>query len=365
MVLLILGCFTICWLPYFVVACTQIYRITENSSTVAYMAAFTLAMCNSAINPGIYAWKNSNFRQAFTNLLKCKSPDALEPSQSMRSNLHRKSSSVQHQESISGAFPNYSTPPFAKKIDPIMSMGITIEEDEDKISSVVAATTEDSPTVKSSNQLPVTIKIESEMSKNSIIISSRSLPTSQVITVHDGPSYLIATSPGNDNVSIKTLDAVMEEVKQHQNGTIKTSGNLIVNKLTENYGYDDNVESEEQIKKFKENLLNINGITAGSRRKSKSANSIVITKYPNKSVSQGSIYDSNLKKHHDNTNNEITSRLSNGNVGGDKASSPSRSFLASFNFGKRYISKSFNSAVDGIEKCSNIDKVHPKLDRHE
>lgn len=119
MVLLILGCFTICWLPYFIVACSQIYRMIENSSPVAYMAAFTLAMSNSAMNPLIYAWKNSNFRQAFCNLLKCKSPDTLEPSQSMRSNLHRKSSSAQHQDTISGAFPNYSTPPFMqRKIEP-------------------------------------------------------------------------------------------------------------------------------------------------------------------------------------------------------------------------------------------------------
>lgn len=374
MVLLILGCFTICWLPYFIVACSQIYKITENSSAVAYMAAFTLAMSNSAMNPLIYAWKNSNFRQAFTNLLKCKSPDTLEPSQSMRSNLHRKSSSAQHQESISGAFPNYSTPPFAKKIEPITSMGITFEEDEDKIStheSTAAAATK-----SKHNATPVTIKIESDTRRNSIIISTTTLPSSHIITMQDDPSSdmtaVTSSSSNNGTHSIGTLDAIMAEVKQqisleqmqrqqqngiNTNGTIKT-GNLIVNKLTENYGYEEN--EGEEIKKFRENLLNVNGISESSRRKSKSANSIAITKHPSKSVSHGSIYDSNLKGFQDSANNEITSQLSNGNVCKDP--SPSKSLLTTFHFGKRFISKSFNSAVDGLEKCNsnNTEKIHPK-----
>lgn len=374
MVLLILGCFTICWLPYFIVACSQIYKITENSSAVAYMAAFTLAMSNSAMNPLIYAWKNSNFRQAFTNLLKCKSPDTLEPSQSMRSNLHRKSSSAQHQESISGAFPNYSTPPFAKKIEPITSMGITFEEDEDKIStheSTAAAATK-----SKHNATPVTIKIESDTRRNSIIISTTTLPSSHIITMQDDPSSdmtaATTNSSNNGTHSIGTLDAIMAEVKQQisleqmqrqqqngidTNGTIKT-GNLIVNKLTENYGYEEN--EGEEIKKFRENLLNVNGISESSRRKSKSANSIAITKHPSKSVSHGSIYDSNLKGFQDSANNEITSQLSNGNVCKDP--SPSKSLLTTFHFGKRFISKSFNSAVDGLEKCNsnNTEKIHPK-----
>jgi hypothetical protein len=364
MVLLILGCFTICWLPYFIVACSQIYKITENSSAVAYMAAFTLAMSNSAMNPLIYAWKNSNFRQAFTNLLKCKSPDTLEPSQSMRSNLHRKSSSAQHQESISGAFPNYSTPPFAKKIEPITSMGVTFEEDEDKISTheSVSATTK-----SKNNATPVTIKIESDTRRNSIIICTTTLPSSHIITMQDDPSS-VTGSNSNNNHSIGTLDAMMAEVKQQisleqkqrqngidTNGTTKT-GNLIVNKLTENYGYGEN----EEIKKFKENLLNVNGICESSRRKSKSANSIAITKHPSKSTSHGSIYDCNLKGFQDSANKEITSQLSNGNI--CKDASPSKSLLTTFQFGKRFVSKSFNSAVDGMEKCSNnnLERIHPK-----
>lgn len=64
-------------------------------------------MANSGMNPIIYAWKNTNFRRAFGRFLKCKRPDSMEPSQSIRSNLHRKSSSMQHHENG----PNYSTPP--------------------------------------------------------------------------------------------------------------------------------------------------------------------------------------------------------------------------------------------------------------
>lgn len=51
MILLIVLSFSLSWAPYFIVACTQIYKIVENSSAVAYMAAFTLAMSNSAMNP--------------------------------------------------------------------------------------------------------------------------------------------------------------------------------------------------------------------------------------------------------------------------------------------------------------------------
>lgn len=70
-----MGCFTVCWLPYFVVACAQIFQFLEESSPTIYKAAFSLAMANSGMNPIIYSWKNSNFRQAFSCLLRCKSPN--------------------------------------------------------------------------------------------------------------------------------------------------------------------------------------------------------------------------------------------------------------------------------------------------
>ncbi|XP_015833052.1 octopamine receptor 1 isoform X1 [Tribolium castaneum] len=74
-VMLTLGCFSICWMPYFIV--TTYFRISGSSSqfSLLYEIAFTLAVCNSGMNPVIYAWKNSNFREAFWCLLTCHSPN--------------------------------------------------------------------------------------------------------------------------------------------------------------------------------------------------------------------------------------------------------------------------------------------------
>ncbi|KAG5682803.1 hypothetical protein PVAND_012130 [Polypedilum vanderplanki] len=390
MVLLILGCFTICWLPYFIVACSQIYKITENSSVVAYMAAFTLAMSNSFLNPIIYAWKNSNFRQAFINLLKCKSPDTLEPSQSMRSNLHRKSSSAQHQDTLSGAFPNYSTPPFMKKIEPINAMGITFEEDEDKISAYESSSQSTSNTAKpkqlsTTNPAAVTIKIESDTTKNSIIISTTTLPSLQQDIDDDNRSHPIITSTSSSLPSSSHLPSPPSlEIKQqisleqnstslpqqkHQtigidNGTMKT-GNLIVNKLIENYGYDnkDIVDDEGIMRKYKENFLNVNDcsivtvMNESSKRKSKSANSIIVTKQPNKSQSHGSIYN------HDVCKSNIA--VDSNSVRAEKTSQSNKNLFPTFNFGRKYISKSFNSAVDGLnnkhqQHSNSTEKFYPK-----
>lgn len=326
MVLLILGCFTICWLPYFIVACSQIYRLIENSSPVAYMAAFTLAMSNSAMNPLIYAWKNSNFRIAFINLLKCKSPDTLEPSQSMRSNLHRKSSSAQHQDTLSGAFPNYSTPPFMqRKIEPMNAMGITFEEDEDKISTHEAQTAtkaSNSMTNASGNPAPVTIRIESDM-KNSIVISTTTLP-----------------DPQDDTAS------TTNDVNASESSATPRTGNLIVNQLMENYGYD---ATGDDIQKFKENYLNNNcrsTIDCSSKIKSRSANCIVITKSPNKSKSHGSFFD--FSKHH-----RATVNVSNETSSCDEKALNGKSLFPTFSFGRKYISKSFNSGSES-NKCNGI-----------
>lgn len=383
MVLLILGCFTICWLPYFIVACLQIYDITKDSSVAAYMAAFTLAMSNSAMNPLIYAWKNSNFRHAFTNLLKCKSPDTLEPSQSMRSNLHRKSSSAQHQDTLSGAFPNYSTPPFMKKIEPITAMGITFEEDEDRISacesSATMTTTKQKQLLTTSPPASVTIKIESDTTRNSIIISTTTLPQQEKHLQHaDGSAPPDESLDVNRNIPLE--QSRVNETDNRASTMRSTSGNLIVNKLIENYGYDIK-EYDYDGGRYRENYLNVNTDNSlSSKRKSKSANSILVTKYTNKSNSHGSIYDNSLTKYNNNINNnnnhnnlkncnEINIQSSNGNIGNtnnvssnniySNSNNKTHNLLPSFHFGKKYISKSFNSAVEGLDKCNTIssDKI--------
>ena len=75
-----MGSFTICWLPYFIVACSQMFNFWENNSATLYKGVFSLAMANSGMNPIIYAWKNTHFRRAFSSLLKCKSPDRTDQS---------------------------------------------------------------------------------------------------------------------------------------------------------------------------------------------------------------------------------------------------------------------------------------------
>lgn len=74
-----MGCFSICWLPYFAVACAQIFDAYKTTS-IFYRCAFSLAMSNSVLNPIIYSWKNSNFRKAFVQLLQCKSPNCYQKS---------------------------------------------------------------------------------------------------------------------------------------------------------------------------------------------------------------------------------------------------------------------------------------------
>ncbi|XP_054731197.1 histamine H2 receptor [Anastrepha obliqua] len=78
MVLLIIGCFSICWLTYFIVVCLEILQEYSISMDL-YKMAFSLAMFNSAMNPIIYCWKNTNFRRAYWRLLRCKNPNHHKP----------------------------------------------------------------------------------------------------------------------------------------------------------------------------------------------------------------------------------------------------------------------------------------------
>ncbi|XP_011059872.1 PREDICTED: alpha-2Db adrenergic receptor isoform X1 [Acromyrmex echinatior] len=75
-VLLILGCFSICWFPYFIIVCMRTFGWKTKSLTIWYKSTFALAIANSGMNPFIYAWKNTNFRKAFQKILHFKSPNS-------------------------------------------------------------------------------------------------------------------------------------------------------------------------------------------------------------------------------------------------------------------------------------------------
>ncbi|CAO1380093.1 unnamed protein product [Diamesa serratosioi] len=339
-VLLILGCFTICWLPYFIVACAQIFKFMESSSPIIYKAAFSLAMSNSAMNPLIYAWKNTGFRRAFSRLLKCKSPDTMEPSQSMRSNLHRKSSSIQHQDSVTNAFPNFSTPPFMqRKVDPLGTMGVTFEEDEDKLSTHNPQPTTPDDNDNNINDQQISICIETD-TNNSIIISTSKFP-------HANNSQIIINQDHIQN------NQVQKKVSSGNNGMLSLkAGNLIVNAL-ENYVNDE----ESNRKEFKENFLNVHStspINKKSKFKSRSANSVVITPSPNKSNSHNCISNKNNKNQlHSLKNSENNSKQSIEYVINEK--SASRKFLSSFNFGGS--NRSCAGSVSG-DLCNNIGQFN-------
>ncbi|PSN46479.1 hypothetical protein C0J52_06891 [Blattella germanica] len=81
-VLMVLGSFSICWLPYMIVACTIISGVCTSEFGIGYKAAFSLAMANSCMNPIIYAWKNPEFRQAIRRLIQCQSPNRIPPTPS-------------------------------------------------------------------------------------------------------------------------------------------------------------------------------------------------------------------------------------------------------------------------------------------
>ncbi|XP_014206696.1 5-hydroxytryptamine receptor 1A-like [Copidosoma floridanum] len=72
-VLTILGCFSLCWLPYIAVMLLQVLRYEP--SLIVYFLVDWLAMCNCGINPFLYAWKNLTFRKAYSHLLRCKALD--------------------------------------------------------------------------------------------------------------------------------------------------------------------------------------------------------------------------------------------------------------------------------------------------
>lgn len=89
---LILGCFTVCWLPYFVL--TLYSKTTAYTSATLYEVFFNLAVANSSMNPLIYAWKNTNFRNAFIYLIKCHKVNGLSSSNFVTNHIPSKKNSI-------------------------------------------------------------------------------------------------------------------------------------------------------------------------------------------------------------------------------------------------------------------------------
>uniref|UniRef100_A0A1B6EET2 G-protein coupled receptors family 1 profile domain-containing protein n=3 Tax=Clastoptera arizonana TaxID=38151 RepID=A0A1B6EET2_9HEMI len=71
-VLIIMGCFTVCWLPFLAVACVQAGGYHSIISPMAYKVVLSLAISSSAINPLIYAWKNREFKRTFGHMVRCR-----------------------------------------------------------------------------------------------------------------------------------------------------------------------------------------------------------------------------------------------------------------------------------------------------
>ena len=68
---IIVGCFILCWLPFFSVYLLGAFCPTCTDPLV-FTIFFWLGYCNSAINPCVYALFSKDFRYAFKKLLRCR-----------------------------------------------------------------------------------------------------------------------------------------------------------------------------------------------------------------------------------------------------------------------------------------------------
>ncbi|XP_014209637.1 octopamine receptor 1-like [Copidosoma floridanum] len=64
-VLLVLGCFTLCWFPYLALSFIVLFAGLTGPLNPIKEIAFFVCISNSAFNPCIYAWSNPNIRKAF------------------------------------------------------------------------------------------------------------------------------------------------------------------------------------------------------------------------------------------------------------------------------------------------------------
>lgn len=73
---LVIGCFTLCWLPTFVLIVIQANDSSQLCSVIKheqiYFVTLLFALSNSLLNPFIYCARLREFRQAFAKILKCR-----------------------------------------------------------------------------------------------------------------------------------------------------------------------------------------------------------------------------------------------------------------------------------------------------
>ena len=69
----VIGAFTVCWLPYFILFNVAGVKEQVLSGTL-YEVVLWLGYANSALNPILYAALNRDFRSAYARLLGCRWP---------------------------------------------------------------------------------------------------------------------------------------------------------------------------------------------------------------------------------------------------------------------------------------------------
>jgi hypothetical protein len=67
---IIVGCFIVCWAPFFTVYLAEAF-CAQCTPTVVFQVFFWLGYCNSALNPFIYGLCSRDFRYAFRKFLRC------------------------------------------------------------------------------------------------------------------------------------------------------------------------------------------------------------------------------------------------------------------------------------------------------